>query len=452
MPNGDQQPIIEARAVEKWFELPGEGGAGGTGPRIQAVAPTTFSISSDSFVALLGPSGSGKSTLLRMLAGLIAPSAGEILWHGRPLRLAAAPTTGGARSAIVFQNYALFPWLTVLQNVEVALEALSREPGERHQRAMQMLDLVGLDGFETAYPKELSGGMKQRVGLARALAVEPEVLFMDEPFSALDVLTAESLRGELLELWLDHKMPTKAIFLITHNIEEAVLLADRVLVLSHAPGHIRADVALHLPHPRQRKAPRLTQYLDYFYACLTQPAAAVPPPPRARGAPRRFRPLPHATPGALSGLVEQLAGRGGREDLHRLAHELSMELSDLLSTLEAAALLHWVRIRGADAELTPEGASFAEAGIQPRKQMFRLAVLRRVPQLRLIHAALRRRRGHSLSDQEVRSLLRRHGIRADLTRQVETLIGWGRYAELFDYHAARGRLQAPEGAEQDRVP
>ena len=236
------QPIIEARGIEKGFQRPGGG-------YIQVVAPTDLSVEPGVIIALLGPSGSGKSTLMRMLSGLAVPSAGEILWHGKPL------SESTPNAAIVFQSFALFPWLTVLENVEVPLLARGVKHVERHRRALRTLHSVGLKGFETAYPKELSGGMRQRVGFARALAVEPEVLFMDEPFSALDVLTAENLRGELLELWLGRKIPTKSIFMVTHNIEEAVLLADRIIVLGRNPAKVRADFRVPLGQPRSAVPP-----------------------------------------------------------------------------------------------------------------------------------------------------------------------------------------------------
>ena len=212
------EPIIEARQIEKRFEQP-------DGREIQIIAPMDLSVESDTIFALLGPSGSGKSTLLRILSGLTAPSSGTVLVHGQSLE-GCSPNIG-----IVFQSFALFPWLTVQENVEVPLVARGLPHPDRHRQASLALAMVGLKGFENAYPKELSGGMKQRVGFARALAVNPEVLFMDEPFSALDVLTAENLRGELMELWLKDQIPTKSIFLVTHNIEEAVLLADRIVVL-----------------------------------------------------------------------------------------------------------------------------------------------------------------------------------------------------------------------------
>jgi ABC-type nitrate/sulfonate/bicarbonate transport system ATPase subunit len=246
------QPIIEARRIEKGFQRPGGG-------QIQVIAPTNLSMEPGVIVALLGPSGSGKSTLLRMLSGLTAPTAGEILWHGKPL------SQSRPNAAIVFQSFALFPWLTVLENVELPLLARGVKHLERHRRALRTLNLVGLRGFETAYPKELSGGMKRRVGFARALAVEPEVLFMDEPFSALDVLTAENLRGELMELWLTKKIPTRSIFLVTHNIEEAVLLADRIIVLGRNPAKVRADFRVPFAQPRERNSAEFLLYVDYIY-------------------------------------------------------------------------------------------------------------------------------------------------------------------------------------------
>ena len=239
-----EAPIIEARKLEKFYGQP-------DGSRIQVIAPTDLAVYPGQIVALLGPSGCGKSTLLRMLTGLSPSSAGGVFWHGQPVR------DESPNVSIVFQSFALFPWLTVLENVEAPLEARGMVPIERHKRALRIIDAVGLDGFESAYPKELSGGMKQRVGVARALVVEPEVLFMDEPFSALDVLTAETLRGELLELWIGHKIPTRAIFIVTHNIEEAVVLADRIIVLGRNPAHIHADFVVDLPHPRNRKSSAL---------------------------------------------------------------------------------------------------------------------------------------------------------------------------------------------------
>src|ERR1700683_1211542 len=326
-------PLIEARSLDKFFTQP-------DGNLIQVIAPTDLAIYPGQIVALLGPSGSGKSTLLRMLTGLAAPSAGEVLWHGEPVH-GQTPNV-----SIVFQSFALFPWLTVLENVEAPLEARAIPTIERRKRALRIIDAVGLDGFETAYPKELSGGMKQRVGVARALVVEPEVLFMDEPFSALDVLTAETLRGELLELWLEHKIPTRAIFIVTHNIEEAVVLADRIVVLGRNPAHIHADFAVNIPHPRDRKSSGFIELVEDIYRVLTRPDAkedvihsAVAPGTAVQ---HRVIMLPHTRPGGMAGLLEILCDQGGHVDLHHLADELSLEVDALLPTVDTAVLLGFV--------------------------------------------------------------------------------------------------------------
>ena len=305
------QAIIRAERVEKYYAQPSEN-------RIQVISPTDLVIVPGEIVALLGPSGSGKSTLLRMLTGLSVPSAGQVYWHEKPIG------TADINVSIVFQSFALFPWLTVLENVEAPLQARGMEPVERRRRAMKMLDTVGLDGFQQAYPKELSGGMRQRVGFARALVVEPEVLFMDEPFSALDVLTAENLRSELLELWQKKTMPTQAIFLVTHNIEEAVLLADRIIVLGRNPGHVRVDFRVALQHPRDRKAAAFTQLVDYIYKVLTQPDAQPPELPRTADGKRvrdqrlmSYQMLPHARPGGIAGLLEFMIDHGNKADIYR---------------------------------------------------------------------------------------------------------------------------------------
>ena len=422
------QPIIEARGIEKGFQRPGGG-------QIQVIAPTNLSVEPGVIIALLGPSGSGKSTLLRMLSGLAAPSAGEVLWHGKPL--------GESRpnASIVFQSFALFPWLTVLENVEVPLLARGMKHVERHRRALRTLHSVGLKGFETAYPKELSGGMKQRVGFARALAVEPEVLFMDEPFSALDVLTAENLRGELMELWLGKKIPTKSIFLVTHNIEEAVLLADRIIVLGRNPAKVRADFRVPLPQPRERNSAEFLLYVDYIYKLMTQPElAAGPPSPVDREVKKPFRMLPHARPGSIAGLAELLNDRGGKEDLYRIAEELLMEVDDLLPIVEAATLLSFVKSERGDIELTPSGKAFAEADISTRKGLFREAALAHVTLLQQMSSALASKSDHTMPVELFRDTLDEHFSDDDVQRQIETALNWGRYGDIFTYDSESDRL------------
>jgi NitT/TauT family transport system ATP-binding protein len=434
--NSAPAPIIEARKLEKFYPQPGGG-------RVQVIAATDLAVYPGQIIALLGPSGCGKSTLLRMLTGLAPASAGTVYWHGQPVR-GEAPNV-----SIVFQSFALFPWLTVIENVEAPLEARGMPPIERHKRALRIIDAVGLDGFETAYPKELSGGMKQRVGVARALVVEPEVLFMDEPFSALDVLTAETLRGELLELWLDHKIPTRAIFIVTHNIEEAVVLGDRIIVLGRNPAHIHADFMVDLPHPRDRKAAHFVELVDAIYRVLTQPdhkGEVVPArvyAPGATGRPKAIM-LPHTRPGGMAGLLEILVDQGGRADLRRLAEELSLEVDALLPTVDTAVLLGLLRIEEGNAVITPDGQAFAQADIQARKAIFRKAALANVPLLRQMEQALKAKSNRTLSEEFFRDLLDEHFSEEESRRQLETAIQWGRYAEIFDYDAATGKLTLTE--------
>jgi NitT/TauT family transport system ATP-binding protein len=432
-------PIIEARQLEKFYPQP-------DGSRIQVISATDLAVYPGQIIALLGPSGCGKSTLLRMLTGLSPTSAGNVFWHGEPVNKdGVAPNV-----SIVFQSFALFPWLTVLENVEAPLEARGVIPIERHKRALRIIDAVGLDGFESAYPKELSGGMKQRVGVARALVVEPEVLFMDEPFSALDVLTAETLRGELLELWLGHKIPTRAIFIVTHNIEEAVVLADRIVVLGRNPAHIHADFKLEMPHPRDHKSEKFVDLVDAIYRALTRTDLDQHGPTPLRTAepgktiPRKVVMLPHTRPGGLAGLLEILQDQGGRADLHKLADELSLEVDALLPSVDTAQLLGMLRVEEGDAIITPDGDAFAGGDIQSRKAIFRKAALANIPLLGQMQSALKAKSNRTLSDEFFRDLLDEHFSEDEAGRQLETAIQWGRYAELFDYDAATGKLTLTE--------
>lgn len=428
-------PIIEARKLEKFYPQP-------DGSRVQVIAPTDIAIYPGQIVALLGPSGCGKSTMLRMLTGLSPASGGGVFWHGQPVQQETPNVS------IVFQSFALFPWLTVIENVEAPLEARGVPEFDRHKRALRIIDAVGLDGFESAYPKELSGGMKQRVGVARALVVEPEVLFMDEPFSALDVLTAETLRGELLELWMEKKIPTRAIFIVTHNIEEAVILADRIIVLGRNPAHIHAEFAVNLPHPRDRKDSHFIELVDMIYRALTQrdhPELAKTGSPAAEEAARRgYVMLPHTRPGGLAGLLEILADQGGRADLHVLADELSLEVDALLPSVDTAVLLGLLKLEEGDAIITPDGKAFAQGDIQERKAIFRKAVLANLPLLRQMEQALKAKSNRTLSAEFFQDLLDEHFSEHEAQRQLETAIQWGRYAEIFDYDAATGKLTLTE--------
>ena len=422
------EPITEAVQVEKSFLQP-------DGHQIQVIAPTDLSLEPNAITALLGPSGSGKSTLLRILTGLIQPTKGIVLWHGKPLQ-DCAPNL-----AIVFQSFALFPWLTVLDNVETPLLARGMQHFERHHRALRALHAVGLQGFESAYPKELSGGMKQRVGIARALALEPEILFMDEPFSALDVLTAENLRGEMMELWLGKKIPTRSIFLVTHNIEEAALLADRILVLGRNPARIRADFRIPLKQPRDRNSAEFLVYVDYIYKLMTQPELAPTlPSAAARAAKTPYPMLPHARPGGIAGLLELLNDRGGKDDLYHIADELVLDVNDLLPITEAATLLDFARTEKGDVEITDKGREFANADIPTRKTLFREAALAHATLLQQISNGLASKSDGTMPLEFFRDILDEHFPEDETERQIETVLTWGRYGEIFSYDSESDRL------------
>jgi NitT/TauT family transport system ATP-binding protein len=434
--------IIRAEKIEKYYSQPSQN-------RIQVISATDLKIVPGEIVALLGPSGSGKSTMLRMLSGLSTPSAGQVYWHEKPI------ASAEINVSIVFQSFALFPWLTVLENVAAPLQARGIDPDERRIRSMRMLDTVGLDGFEAAYPKELSGGMKQRVGFARALVVEPEVLFMDEPFSALDVLTAENLRSELLELWAKKTMPTKSVFLVTHNIEEAVLLADRIIVLGRNPGHIRTDFRVQLAQPRDRKSEPFTQLVDYIYKVLTKPDVTPLEAPDQTGPKVRdqrqmkYQMLPHARPGGMAGLLELLLDKGGRDDIYRLADDLAFEIDDLLPIVDASQLLGFLKVEEGDASITETGTEFANSEILRQKELFRDAALANILLLRQIRRALESKSDHTVPEEFFLDLLDEQFSEEECLRQMDTAITWGRYAELFDFDASRRRFVMPDALEEE---
>jgi NitT/TauT family transport system ATP-binding protein len=435
--------ILAAESVTKAFATP-------DGRALPVLDGVSFTLAEGEIVALLGKSGSGKSTLLRCVAGLIAPTAGTVAYRGTPL------TGANPGVAMVFQTFALLPWLTVQQNVELGLEARGVPQAERTDRALKAIDTIGLDGFESAYPKELSGGMRQRVGFARAIVTEPDALLMDEPFSALDVLTAENLRNELVKLWEGRGAPVKSILIVTHNIEEAVLLADRVLVLSSNPGRIMAELTVDLPRPRDRHAPRFEALVDNIYGILTgreqAAAAAIEAEPAAAQAPGQpaatpiSTPLPNVTPGGLGGLLEILAARGGKDGLAEIAEDLSFEVDDLLPLTDAAVLLHMARIGGSDIELTPEGREFAAADILTSKQLFARHAAKRAPLVRTIVQALAATDDHTLREGFFLDVLRRGFAPQEARSQLDTAIDWGRYAELYDYDSDDEELTLEPGA------
>jgi NitT/TauT family transport system ATP-binding protein len=412
-------------------------GAGG-GPLL-VLDDISLQLAAGEIVALLGRSGSGKSTLLRTIAGLIAPTSGSVCYRGTELN-GANPGT-----AMVFQTFALMPWMTVQDNVELGLAARGVAPAERRAQATDAIDLIGLDGFESAYPKELSGGMRQRVGFARALVLQPDVLLMDEPFSALDVLTAENLRTELMTLWTGQHFPTRAICLVTHNIEEAVLLADRVIVLGANPGRIRAELLIDLERPRDRRAAGFETLVDKLYELLTGGEPGVTAPAPAEATPTN-RPLPRATVGGLAGLVEIVYARAGRADLPDVAFDLSFEIDDLLPLVDAAEMLGFVTVSGGDIELTPVGTEFTTADIQASKQIFAREARERAPLVRAICKALGASADGNLRGSFFLDLLQRSFGPEHAQQQLNTAIGWGRYGELFHYDAATDLITADADA------
>jgi NitT/TauT family transport system ATP-binding protein len=415
-------PLLRAAAVSKTYQRPDHS------DRL-VLDRLDFALHEGEIVAILGRSGSGKSTFLRLLAGLAAPSGGLVEYRGRRI---SAPARG---IAMVFQSFALFPWLTVLGNVALGLEAQGVPGPERRRRAVAAIDLIGLDGFENAYPKELSGGMRQRVGFARALVVNPDVLLLDEPFSALDVLTAETLRGDLLALWQARRIPTKGIVLVSHNIEEAVEMADRIVIFASDPGRIRAEIPVLLPRPRIADSGGFRQIVDQVYTLLT----TAPGREGRRGAGSEplgigYR-LPEASVQQFSGLIDTLAAPPyrGRADLPQLAEAEKLAMDALFPLLDALQLLGFAEVGGGDIALTARGRAYAEADMLARKQLFAEALLRRVPLAAHIRRVLDERPSHRAPAARFQRELEDHLSEEEAERVLETVIDWGRYAEVFAY-------------------
>jgi len=389
-------------------------------------------------LGLLGRSGSGKSTLLRIAGGLIRPVSGEVLYRGVPLK---GPSEG---IAVVFQTFALFPWLTVLQNVEAGIDALGLPRAQARSRALDAIDRIGLDGFQSAYPRELSGGMRQRVGFARAIAVEPTVLLMDEPFSALDVLTAETLRTDFLDLWAGRQLPTRAVLLVTHNIEEAVLMCDRVLVLASNPGRIAAEIAIALPRPRDRLDIAFRDIVDEIYSTLTARSL------ESIGAQRRLRggagqPLPRASVSQIIGFLEKFSAPpfAGHAELAEIAASLSLDVQELFPAAEAIHILEFAELNGRSLKLTAAGRVFAAGGSDERKRIFREHLLQFVPLATHIHRILEERADHHAPRVRFEAELEDHLTRQEAERTLRVITGWGRYAELFSYDDKSRRFSAP---------
>ncbi|HAS17368.1 MAG TPA: nitrate ABC transporter ATP-binding protein [Nitrospiraceae bacterium] len=415
--------ILEVNKIFKSYPMSG-------GRKLSVLEDINFQIREGEIVSILGPTGAGKSSLIRILAGLAKPSEGEVLYHGVPLEKTSP------NIAMVFQSFAIFPWLTVVENVEIGLKAKGTPNDTAREKAIRVIDMVGLDGFEEAYPRELSGGMRQRVGLARALAVEPEILFMDEPFSALDVLTADNLRNEVIDLWLEKKMPIKSIILITHNIEEAVFLSDRAIIMRHNPGRIRADIQISLPHVRNKDSKEFKFLIDEIYSILTRPAKEVPFLLKRE----RYQFIPHAKIGAISGLLELIHDKGGNVDIPVLADDLSMEVDDIFPLTEAAAFLEFGEIKQGDILLTERGKVFAEADALKKKEIFREMALSNIQLIKQIVQVLSTSAKHRMSEDFFIEILENYFTEEEAWNQLETAIDWGRYAELFAYDYDAGEI------------
>ncbi|HEY9600404.1 MAG TPA: nitrate/sulfonate/bicarbonate ABC transporter ATP-binding protein [Allocoleopsis sp.] len=423
--------LITLENINKSYQQP-------NGQQITILENISLELKPGEIVALLGPSGSGKSTLMRIIAGLIAPTRGQILYHNRPL----VGLNPGV--AIVFQSFALYPWLTVLENVELGLKAKGENRDMRREKAIKMIDIIGLDGFENAYPKELSGGMRQRVGFARALAVEPELLCMDEPFSALDVLTAENLRFELLDLWLDRRIPTQSILIVTHGIEEAVILADRIIVLGRNPGRIRANFPVSLSHYRDRKSPEFQALVDRVYQILTNPELEpvdlpTKTSPSQSTQPTKYQSLPHVRIGSIAGLLELLEDRQ-EKDLYLLGQELQLEVDDILPIVEAAKIMALVTLQSGDIQLTAIGQQFIAGNIDERKQTVRQQLLANCLLIQRIYRLLRAKRNQRIPEELILDILESHFSSQEAEQQLATAIDWGRYAELYSYDEPAGEI------------
>ena len=395
-----------------------------------------FHLKEGEILALLGRSGCGKSTLLRTIAGLIKPTKGHVLYRGEEVH---KPVQG---IAMVFQHFALMPWLTVLQNVELGLEALGVPRKKRRHRAVKAIDMIGLDGFESAFPKELSGGMRQRVGIARALVVDPDVLLMDEPFSALDVLTAENLRSDLLDLWAKEKEKKNSVILVTHNIEEAIFLADRAIIFDSNPGTVRGELIIDLEHPRDYQDPRFRKLVDDVYSMMTTAVLAVAKEKEEIVIDLGYR-FPDAGTSELAGLIEaieeqQIADKA--VDLPQIADELSLDIDDLFSVTEVLNILHFAKEAAGDIRLTKAGEKFAAADMLQRKKIFAAHLLTYVPLVRHIYDALQKSHNQRVSKKHILDDLEDYLGDEEALRVLRIVIGWGRYAELFAYDDNSGEL------------
>lgn len=419
-------PVIEIKNVKKLFRSD-------AAQELLVLENVNFTMQEGEIVALVGRSGSGKSTLLRIMAGLIEASDGTVQYRGQSV---SGPAAG---ISMVFQHFALLPWLTVLQNVELGLEAQGINKQERRKRALKAIDIVGLDGFESAFPKELSGGMRQRVGLARALVVKPDLLLMDEPFSALDVLTADNLRSDVLDLWEGKQAELGSILIVTHNIEEAILMADRILIFDSNPGQVKHELKVNLPRPRDDESPPFRRLMHHIYTLMTSASSDMTHAENAIDLSYR---VPDAQVSELSGLLDTIA----EEELDTaisyadLAELSQLDVDELISLTEVLDILQFTKTRDGRIDLTQAGADFAEADVLEQKKMFASHLIKHIPIVKHIYDVLKRRHNHRVSKKYFQAELEEYFSDEDAERVLRIVIEWGRYAELFAYDDNTGKL------------
>jgi NitT/TauT family transport system ATP-binding protein len=425
MAGSREQPLAELQNVTREFPQP-------RGAPLHVLEDINLAIYPNEVVALLGPSGCGKSTILRILSGLTPPSRGAVLYHGQPL-VGLSPGVG-----FVFQSFALFPWMTVTENVEAALEPLGVDPKEVHARAAKAIALVGLSGFEEAYPRELSGGMKQRVGMARALSLNPEMLFMDEPFSQVDALTAESLRAEVVDIWAVPDQNPSSIVMVSHDIKEVVSMADRIVVLGAKPGRVRTIVENRLPRPRNYRATPFLQLVDQLHDIITGHEMPDQPEPEPSGA---IEPLPLARAGEVIGLLEYLDARGGHEDVFRIATDTNREFGQLINTVKAAELLDFVDTPKRTVLLEPLGKKLVAGSLPERKAIWREQLLQ-LGLFRRVAEAIEKQKNRTVEADLVLETIAMTMPFEDYDKIFQVFVGWARYGDLFAYDETAHEISA----------
>lgn len=403
----------------------------GDGSELLIVSDVNLTLRESEILGLIGKSGSGKSTLLRVIAGLLPYSTGQIRYSGVN---GVQPTCPKNWLSMVFQSFALFPWLTLFENVSIGLEAQNIPHDEATKRTLDALDLVGLDGYESAYPRELSGGMKQRVGFARALVIKPQILLLDEPFSALDILTAAALRAEFMDLYMAEKSWLKSVLMVTHNIEEAVLLCDRVLVMSSNPGKIINEIEVNIPHPRTRSDTAIKELIDHIYlimanSLLDESILSVQPK-------TIYSEIPEVSHNVLNGFFETLTTSPyhGKADLPRLARTLNLTVDALFPILELLQILRFANVVAADVKLTSSGKTYAEADIDGRKKIFAGHLIDNVPIASYILQKLRESPRKKLKRSQIIKELEKGINQENADKLTNTIIGYGRYSEVFFYN------------------